>query len=844
MNKIHAVDFKLDGSGVVNILDTDVTRDPKKLELRKEPTSFTEDGPVIIRRYDLTDEEHHRQLEKEIFEDTKTAEEKLRAGDPAASIEIRGGFWLRRDCADHWGHCWSVHQAEDQGSGNDDLLQEGSTVAEGFNGGIANVVSEAQSTTLDMPYRITHVKACQGHDQSLIEKVGTSPLAKQVIELAGLWLLCGRSCKRTLSESPDLSTPDGSRGPWRVSHHLPLHVVELSSGHHLHQDFPWCVFVQRPRVYDTTCPLGNWWKRPRCQDIVLGNRHRLRIALWHSPGGNLGRSTHLRRLDPQSLPDLRIRLREVPISLGESWLRRGEEISSAEGLRECIDLEGKRGSEGHSWLWSLGASWSFWSPGIEGSLHGPVPAVERCGDLAQAFDFQGSQHAVRSRRWASSKTKAATSQLQEHPLCCSEAHRLSCRLWCCPRQRAGTPFWSLWPGGIRSCCGGEPYALAVCVDFGNAGADLPQVPEDFPGGHADLSGLWSFSCHYVGHETRLPNLQTWGVGWEARLRAHPGDAGGRWRCRHNAGIQADPFCRRSPEEPCAILHEAGAQGRNVIAPASGNGRPLRFQLCGSGPHAEVHALDYSARQCGASEHQAHKRRNSYWKSTPIQSTHVHRRAGARTDANIGCRRPCFILVQESLLPRQSLCGGVRGPPDPGPVRSSQRRKHHLPVACTDQAGCLRWHPQLRAQHSSASHRSCWYGRRKPTPPCDQADEPGLHQVYQAWVWFSSRSNSRLHTAGVERFLQPVDRSGVGRLASSKPRPSVPRSSVRPRLSLRHRGAEALAWCVSITRGGMASFWKRCRKAEAFAYWDLIRGRWFASLHGWVRDSTNIQTCVC
>ena len=464
--------------------------------------------------------------------------------------------------------------------------------------------------------------------------------------------------------------------------------------------------------------------------------------------------------------------------------------------------------------------------------------------LAQAFDFQGSQHAVRNRRWASSKTKAATSQLQEHPLCCSEAHRLSCRLWCCPRQRAGTPFWSLWPGGIRSCRGGEAYALAVCVDFGNAGADLPQVPEDFPGGHADLSGLWSFSCHYVGHETRLPNLQTWGVGWEARLRAHPGHAGGRWRCRHNAGIQADPFCRRSPEEPCAILHEAGAQGRNVIAPASGNGRPLRFQLCGSGPHAEVHALDYSARQCGASEHQARKRRNSYWKSTPIQSTHVHRRAGARTDANIGCRRPCFILVQESLLPRQSLCGGVRGPPDPGPVRSSQRREHHLPVACTDQAGCLRWHPQLRAQHSSASHRSCWYGRRKPTPPCDQADEPGLHQVYQAWVWFSSRSNSRLHTAGVERFLQPVDRSGVGRLASSKPRPSVPRSSVRPRLSLRHRGAEALAWCVSITRGGMASFWKRCRKAEAFAYWDLIRGRWFASLQGWVRDSTNIQTCVC
>ena len=88
MNKIHAVDFNLDGSGVVNILDTDVTRDPAKLELRKESTQVTEEGAVIIRRYDLTDEEKHRQMEKEIFEEPKSAEEKLRAGDPAASLEI------------------------------------------------------------------------------------------------------------------------------------------------------------------------------------------------------------------------------------------------------------------------------------------------------------------------------------------------------------------------------------------------------------------------------------------------------------------------------------------------------------------------------------------------------------------------------------------------------------------------------------------------------------------------------------------------------------------------------------------------------------------------------------
>ena len=64
MNKIHAVDFRLDGSGVVNILDTDVTRDPAKLELRQESMQQTEDGAVIIRRFDLTDEEKHRQMER------------------------------------------------------------------------------------------------------------------------------------------------------------------------------------------------------------------------------------------------------------------------------------------------------------------------------------------------------------------------------------------------------------------------------------------------------------------------------------------------------------------------------------------------------------------------------------------------------------------------------------------------------------------------------------------------------------------------------------------------------------------------------------------------------------
>ena len=151
MNKIHAVDFKLDGSGVVNILDTDVTRDPKKLELRKESTSFTEDGPVIIRRYDFTDEEHHRQMEKEIFEDTLTAEQKLRAaGDPAASIEIVSKAKSKaapkaEEAASGPGGIAQIigDQAEDQGSGYDDLLQEASTGAEDFNGDVTDVFSKA-----------------------------------------------------------------------------------------------------------------------------------------------------------------------------------------------------------------------------------------------------------------------------------------------------------------------------------------------------------------------------------------------------------------------------------------------------------------------------------------------------------------------------------------------------------------------------------------------------------------------------------------------------------------------------------------------------------------------------
>lgn len=64
-NKIHAVEFKLDGSGVVNVLMTDVTRDPAKLELRMESTTEGTSGPIIMRHYEVNDDQAQKQLERE-----------------------------------------------------------------------------------------------------------------------------------------------------------------------------------------------------------------------------------------------------------------------------------------------------------------------------------------------------------------------------------------------------------------------------------------------------------------------------------------------------------------------------------------------------------------------------------------------------------------------------------------------------------------------------------------------------------------------------------------------------------------------------------------------------------
>ena len=164
----------------------------------------------------------------------------------------------------------------------------------------AGVVGEL--TTLDMRYRITHVKACQGHDQSLIEKVGTAPLVKQIISLDYQFTV--EDLKRGLYPRvpiyPHLAEAEVAE-EFRIIYHY-------TSWSALQQIICAGIF---PGASSCT-RLG----KSKARILVSGrialcawqstNRHRLRLASRHSPGGNLGRSTHLRRLGPKPLHHLRI----------------------------------------------------------------------------------------------------------------------------------------------------------------------------------------------------------------------------------------------------------------------------------------------------------------------------------------------------------------------------------------------------------------------------------------------------------------------------------------------------------------------------------------------------------
>ena len=86
---------------------------------------------------------------------------------------------------------------------------------------------------------------CEGLPRtwSIPDREGGNGAVGQADHLAWLPVHGGRSWKRTLPEGPDLPTPGGSQGRRRVSHHLPLHVVERSSADHLHRYFSGCIVM-------------------------------------------------------------------------------------------------------------------------------------------------------------------------------------------------------------------------------------------------------------------------------------------------------------------------------------------------------------------------------------------------------------------------------------------------------------------------------------------------------------------------------------------------------------------------------------------------------------------------
>ena len=319
-------------------------------------------------------------------------------------------------------------------------------------------------------------------------------------------------------------------------------------------------------VYMTRhAPWGNWRQGSWCQDeqtAVHCNWHRLRFALWSSPGGNLGRCTHLRGLDPQPLPHLRIRLREVAIPLGQPRLQRDQEVPSAEGHRECPRLGRERGSEGHSrvrrawevwmlglgsienafceWIWSVEGTWSLLRrPLIYKEVPTPYPVVD---ELLP-------------------KTRQRPLNFTKPSLCGAKTNCDGCWLRHRPWQRAGTPFWSLRSGGIWPIRGGEPHALAVCIYAGYARIDMPPVQENFSWGNVGLPCMRLVLGDYVQHASCMPGLPTRGARRETwfeltlDLLGDDDVAGTTQRC------QADQICCCSPQKSCPLIHEAGHEKR-------------------------------------------------------------------------------------------------------------------------------------------------------------------------------------------------------------------------------------------------------------------------------------------
>ena len=332
------------------------------------------------------------------------------------------------------------------------------------------------------------------------------------------------------------------------------------------------------------------------------------------------------------------------------------------------------------------------------------------------------------------------------------------------------------------------------------------MQKGFSGRHAHLPRLRPFSGHHVWHAPCMSGLQVGGIGGEARLRAHPGHAGRRWRGGNHPRFQADQICCRRPQEPRAKLHEASAKGGDVIVAASGNGRLLRI-YCNCTVQDLTPKCMHWITVLGNVVLPSIKRTREEIRTGKIRQFKarmclVAYEAGQIADTR--SRWPRVDLVQEPLLPRQPVRSCLRGDSCAEPIWGVERGKYDFPVVGVVQTGCVCRHPELRRQHPAPPHGGKGHGRRKPTPPCDQAEGSGIHQVYPTRLRISSRSNSWLQSAGMERLLQSLDWPGVGGLASSQSGTSVPWSTM-VWISLRHRGGEPLAWWILIhlRRGSFA-----------------------------------------
>ena len=194
--------------------------------------------------------------------------------------------------------------------------------------------------------------------------------------------------------------------------------------------------------------------------------------------------------------------------MGQPWLQRDQEIPSAEGLGERSVLGTKRGPEAN--------------PEYE--------VLERyeSSDLEALKTLLTDQYAqwkdvVTLRRLLIYKEVNTPYEVVDELLPKQKQRPLNFKNLLCVARKptVSAAGFDIAPDNARerrsdrfdqdafdlAAEGNLIYALAVCVDAGDARVDLPQVPEDLLGGHAHLFGMRLILGHHVRHAPSLSSFQ-------------------------------------------------------------------------------------------------------------------------------------------------------------------------------------------------------------------------------------------------------------------------------------------------------------------------------------------------